>query len=106
MVADIYPLASSSEAQVVAIETSLRSRCRLGPRVASRGPLGERARKLENAIVVGPFDCHLVRRRRVIPVQGLRLIPGDAEILSVYSSWAVSFGQPQRGTEAADRRPA
>ena len=40
---------------------------KLGSRVPPRGPRGERARKLENAIVVGLFDCGRVRRRRVVP---------------------------------------
>jgi TolB-like protein/class 3 adenylate cyclase len=33
----------------------------------------------------------------------LRLNPGDAEILSMYATWAVTFGHPERGAEAADR---
>ena len=33
----------------------------------------------------------------------LRLNPGDAEILAVYSAWASAFGHPERGAEAADR---
>ena len=33
----------------------------------------------------------------------LRLNPGDAEILALYSGWASTFGHPERGAEAADR---
>ncbi len=33
----------------------------------------------------------------------LRLNPGDADVLSGYSAWAVSFGHPERAAEAADR---
>ena len=33
----------------------------------------------------------------------LRLNPGDADILSGYSSWAAGFGHPERAAEAADR---
>ncbi len=33
----------------------------------------------------------------------LRLNPGDAEVLSGYSAWAVGFGHPERAAEAADR---
>jgi TolB-like protein/class 3 adenylate cyclase len=33
----------------------------------------------------------------------LRLNPGDAGILSSLSSWAVTFGHPERGAEAADQ---
>jgi tetratricopeptide (TPR) repeat protein len=32
----------------------------------------------------------------------LRLNPGDAEILALYSGWASAFGHPERGVEAAD----
>ena len=32
----------------------------------------------------------------------LRLNPGDAEILAGYSTWAPTFGHPERGAEAAD----
>ena len=32
----------------------------------------------------------------------LRLNPGDAEILALYSAWASTFGHPERGAEAAD----
>src|ERR1700722_9526828 len=49
----------------------------LGPRVPPRGPIGERARKLENAIVIGLFDCRRGRRRRVIPGLGAQR-PGGA----------------------------
>ena len=33
----------------------------------------------------------------------LRLNPGDAGILTLYSVWASGFGHPERGAEAADR---
>ena len=33
----------------------------------------------------------------------LRLNPGDAETLTHYAGWASTFGQPERGAEAADR---
>jgi tetratricopeptide (TPR) repeat protein len=33
----------------------------------------------------------------------LRLNPGDAEILALYSGAATGFGHPERGAEAADR---
>jgi tetratricopeptide (TPR) repeat protein len=32
----------------------------------------------------------------------LRLNPGDAEILTLYSAWASTFGHPERGAEMAD----
>jgi len=32
----------------------------------------------------------------------LRLNPGDAEILTLYSTWASTFGHPERGAEIAD----
>jgi len=32
----------------------------------------------------------------------LRLNPGDAEILALYSGWASTFGHPERGAEMAD----
>jgi hypothetical protein len=32
----------------------------------------------------------------------LRLNPGDAEILTLYSTWASTFGHPERGAEMAD----
>ena len=33
----------------------------------------------------------------------MRLNPGDADVLSGYSAWAVGFGHPERAAEAADR---
>jgi tetratricopeptide (TPR) repeat protein len=35
--------------------------------------------------------------------EALRLNPGSAELLTMYAGWAVSFGKPERGAEAADK---
>ncbi|WP_114947857.1 adenylate/guanylate cyclase domain-containing protein [Microvirga calopogonii] len=35
--------------------------------------------------------------------EALRLNPGSAELLTFYAGWAVTFGKPERGVEAADK---
>ena len=35
--------------------------------------------------------------------EALRLNPGSAELLTMYAVWGISFGEPERGAEAADK---
>ena len=50
----------------------------LGPRVSPRGPIGERARKLENAIVVGLLEVRLVDRHRIVACRRAQLMRNSA----------------------------
>src|SRR3984957_18706964 len=50
----------------------------LGPRVSPRGPIGERARNLENAIVVGLLEVRLVDRHRIVACRRAQLMRDSA----------------------------
>jgi hypothetical protein len=51
---------------------------RLGHLVSPRGPIGERARKLENAIVVGLLEVRLVDRHRIVACRRAQLMRNSA----------------------------
>ena len=85
--------------------------CGADPAVASAAALADARRAVE----IDPRDAMAhAQVAWILGMQGnfavseaefetaLRLNPGDAEILTLYSVWASTFGHPEHGAEAAD----
>src|SRR3984957_3389553 len=63
---DTPPLTASAARRTRTTSVRYFSDRLLGRLVSPRGPIGERARKLENAIVVGLLEGRLVDRHRIV----------------------------------------